>query len=99
MVALSTGTDEGLGVARILADPDNAKAEFAVIVRSDWKGRGLGHLLISRLIEIARERGIGALEGSILRENIDMVNLCAHLGFSLSPTIEDPAIMRAKFAL
>ena len=29
-----------LGVARMIADPNNERAEFAVMVRSDWHGRG-----------------------------------------------------------
>ena len=48
-----------LGVAHFFADPDQLRAEYAIAVRSDWKGRGLGYLLMTRLIGIARERGIG----------------------------------------
>ena len=33
---------ETLGVVRAVTDPDNVEAEFAIIVRSDLKGRGLG---------------------------------------------------------
>jgi acetyltransferase len=34
--------DEILGVTRAISDPDNVDAEFAVLVRSDLKGLGLG---------------------------------------------------------
>ncbi|HVC51265.1 MAG TPA: bifunctional acetate--CoA ligase family protein/GNAT family N-acetyltransferase [Stellaceae bacterium] len=70
-----------LGVARYAADPDNRRAEFAVAVRSDWKGRGLGYLLMTRLIEIATERGVGELVGAVLRENKPMLDMCRVLGF------------------
>jgi hypothetical protein len=33
---------ETLGVVQAIADPDNVSAEFAIIVRSDLKGQGLG---------------------------------------------------------
>ena len=36
------GCFETLGVVRAIADPDNVTAEFAIIVRSDLKGKGLG---------------------------------------------------------
>jgi len=45
-----------LGVARYSADPDRRSAEFAVAVRSDWHGRGVGQLLMARLTEIAERK-------------------------------------------
>ena len=47
-----------LGVARLIGDPENENAEFAVMVRSDLKGRGVGFLLMSELIAYARKRGL-----------------------------------------
>ena len=41
---------KALGVVHFFADPDNLRAEYAIAVRSDWKGRGVGYLLMSRLI-------------------------------------------------
>ncbi|UUZ49326.1 acetate--CoA ligase family protein [Massilia sp. B-10] len=45
------GQPETLGVARVVADPDNIEAEFAVTVRSDLKGHGLGAILMNKLID------------------------------------------------
>jgi acetyltransferase len=70
-----------LGEARFAADPDNRRAEFAVAVRSDMKRRGLAQLLMTRLIEVARRRGIGALVGEVLPENAAMLGLASRLGF------------------
>ncbi len=75
---------EIIGVARIAADPDNERAEFAVVVRSDLKGRGLGRLLMDRIVEYARCRGIGELFGHVLPENTIMLSLCRDLGCALS---------------
>jgi acetyltransferase len=47
-----------LGVAHFFADPDRQRAEYAIAVRSDWKGRGVGFLLMTRLIELARRWSI-----------------------------------------
>ena len=55
-MALVARTEEGgpaLGVARFSSDPDRTRAEFAVALRGDWKGRGLGYLLMTRIIEAA----------------------------------------------
>ena len=82
-----------LGVAHFFADPDGLRAEYAIAVRSDWKGRGVGFLLMTRLIHIARQRGIGELVGEVLRENQPMLQMCRELGFSMVPQPADPAIM------
>jgi acetyltransferase len=85
-----------LGVAHFFADPDRLRAEYAIAVRSDWKGRGIGYLLMTRLIDIARERGIGELIGEVLRENQPMLQMCRELGFSLVPQPADPTIVLVK---
>jgi acetyltransferase len=77
----ATGGEEILGVARACADPDNASAEFAVLVRSDLKHQGLGRMLMNKLIRYARERGTGELRGSVLADNVAMLELCRSLGF------------------
>jgi acetyltransferase len=82
-----------LGIARYFADPDRQSAEYAVAVRSDSKRRGIGYLLMTRLIEIARQRGIGELVGEVLRENGPMLEMCRALGFAIVPEPHDAAIV------
>jgi len=64
-----------------VSDPDNVEAEFAIVVRSDLKGQGLGTLLFERLIEHAKHRGIERLVGLVLRENTRMLKLSRTMGF------------------
>ncbi|MBM3521865.1 MAG: GNAT family N-acetyltransferase, partial [Alphaproteobacteria bacterium] len=75
------------------------RAEFAVIVRSDLKGRGLGRLLMDRIITHARGRGVGEIVGDILRENTGMLALARDLGFELADDPDGPEIMRARLTL
>jgi acetyltransferase len=51
------------GVVRFAADPDNERAEFAILIRSDMTGMGLGPLLMRRIMDHARSRGIGSFSG------------------------------------
>lgn len=88
-----------LGVVRLAADPDNIQAEFAVLVRSDLKGHGLGRMLMDHLIQFARKRGIQRLFGEVLQENKLMLSLCRDLGFSLNMEEGAPGITRATLAL
>ena len=82
---------ETLGVARSHADPDRVYAEFAVIVRSELKSKGLGGLLMSRLIEHCRKEGIGELRGEVLVDNKDMLQLARRLGFRVD-TVHDGVV-------
>ena len=88
------GPNRLLGVARLAADPDNIRAEFAIVVRSDIHRRGLGQLLLAQLVTYARTRGISELFGDVLAENQAMLGLCAKLGFAVAVT-ESPGVVRA----
>jgi acetyltransferase len=76
------GDEETLGVVRAVTDPNNAEAEFGIVVRSDMKGRGLGSLLMHKLIDYQRRRGTTALVATVLRENTGMLGLMQRLGFT-----------------
>lgn len=81
----SDGHPETLGVVRAITDPDNIQAEFAVLVRTDFKGHGLGELLMRKIIDYCRQRGTREIVGDILRENQAMRTLAAELGFKTMP--------------
>jgi acetyltransferase len=72
------------------------RAEYAIAVRSDWTGRGVGYLLMRRLIDIARQRGIRELVGQVLRENESMLQMCRELGFTIAQEPRDPAILLVR---
>jgi acetyltransferase len=88
-----------LGVVRVSADPDNIEAEYAVFVRSDMKGKGLGHLLMQEMIAYARSRGIHAVTGKVLRENTTMLRMADELGFCRRRDSEDPGIVEVRIEL
>lgn len=83
------GQPETLGVVRAIADPDNARAEFAIIVRSDLKGRGLGSLLMEKMIRYCRDRRTGELFAEALAENPAMQALARKFGFVVAPGSEE----------
>jgi acetyltransferase len=88
-----------LGVAHFFADADKRAAEYAISVRSDWQGHGVGYLLMTRLIELAAARGIGELFGEVLRENHGMLEMCHALGFSLAADPADWTLLQVRKTL
>lgn len=83
------GKPETLGVMRTATDPDNQKAEFAIIVRSDLKGQGIGRTLMRRMIDYTRSRGTKVLVGQILPENRAMRKMAEAFGFHLESRVSD----------
>ena len=81
--------EEIVGVTRAISDPDNSDAEFAVLVRSDLKGLGLGRRLLEKLIAYTREHGIARLNGITMPGNQGMVALARKLGFQVDVQLED----------
>ena len=95
----ASGTPQTLGVARAIADPDNVQAEFGIILRADLKGRGLGRLLLQRLIAYQRAAGTQRLVATILAENEGMRALGRRLGFTEQPTPGDACTVQLSLAL
>jgi acetyltransferase len=88
------GVDETLGVGRVVADPDNVSAEFAVTVRSDLKGKGLGRMLMEKLIAYCRARGTGEIVGEALPQNSPVIGMVKKLGFTVGPVDEDEGVRK-----
>ena len=93
-----SGPPEGYGVGRIVIDSERRSAEFALIVRDDMVGKGLGTLLMQRLIAYARERGVREIVGDVLPDNRRMISLCRSLGFTVEPQkhASDPVRVRLR---
>ena len=87
------------GKVRLAADPDNERAEFAILIRRDMTGIGLGKRLMLRIIQYARERGIGELYGVVLTENRHMLRLSESLGFKKNYKLEDPDVVTVSLVL
>ncbi len=88
------GSTETMGVVRAVADPDNIEAEFAIILRSDLKGRGLGRLLLDKLIRYLKGRGTQRLVCDVLRENRAMRELATGNGFRFDTAESDGLTLR-----
>jgi acetyltransferase len=69
------------GEVRAVCDPDNVKAEFAIQVASGWQGKGLGRILLNKLVRYLRERGTAEVLGQCLPENKVMALLARQTGF------------------
>jgi len=80
-LAIDETSGDMLGAVRLHADANYETAEFAILLRSDLKGLGLGWKLMELIIDYARAEGLKVIEGLILPENVVMLRMCQELGF------------------
>jgi GNAT superfamily N-acetyltransferase len=80
-IALDEDTGHMRGLVRLKDELDEKTAEFAILVRSRLKGHGLGWLLMQRVIDYAKEKGLRRVYGDVLVENTTMLQMCAEFGF------------------
>ncbi|MCY7372016.1 MAG: GNAT family N-acetyltransferase [Polaromonas sp.] len=91
--------EETLGVVRAVIDPDNIEAEFAIIVRSDLKGSGLGHMLTGKMIGYLASQGTQQLIALVLRDNTAMQGLARSHGFARRAERSDGETLHYQLAL
>jgi acetyltransferase len=88
-VAIEPASGAMMGVVRLHADAGHESGEYAILLRSDLKGLGLGWELMRLMIEWAKADGLSVVEGQVLRENTVMLAMCEALGFEVRNDPED----------
>jgi acetyltransferase len=98
-VAIDPETSEMMGAVRLHADANHETGEYAILMRSDLKGLGLGWELMRMMIEWAKAEGLRLVEGQVLRENTTMLDMCRRLGFDIRNDPHDGDIKIVALAL
>jgi acetyltransferase len=97
--AIAEDTGKLLGVVRLHADPNYEVGEFAILLRSDLRGRGLGWKLMEWMLCYARSEGLKRIEGQVLPENVTMLKMCRELGFSVKQADAQQGIFAVSLPL
>ena len=90
---------EMLGAVRLMLDPDHESGEFAILLRSDQKGRGLGSALMKMMIDYGQREGVKHIEGQVLAENTTMLALCQQLGFEIRDDVDGAGAKEVRLDL
>ena len=78
----SNGKRRNVGVGRLIVEPGEETAEFAILIADDFQGSGLGLKLSDMLIGVAQEKGLKSIYGIVLNDNEKMIGLSKKLGFT-----------------
>lgn len=96
---VQAGEEKEIGVARYAGDLDSAKAEFAIVIADEWQGKGLGPRLMRELFAAATAAGMRHMEGVVLRDNRQMLQMVRDLGFSVQGHPEEPGLAYVRIDL
>lgn len=99
MTFLAFEGDLPVATAMLAAEPDRIRAEVAISVCTDMKGRGIGWSLLQHVLSYAREEGIDRVESMESRDNVLTLALERDAGFGIHPCEGDPADVVASKAL
>ena len=97
--AVDQASGEMLGAVRLHADANMETGEYAILLRSDLKGIGLGWRLMRMIIAWAEAEGLSIIEGQVLRENTTMLEMCRKLGFSIRAEPDEPDMKVVRLAV
>jgi acetyltransferase len=92
-VALAEESGKLAGVGRLSCDPDRTRGEYALLVRTDLQGHGIGWQLLRQILAYAKAEKIGRIEGMVLEENKAMLKMCREFGFSVTHYPDEPGLM------
>jgi GNAT superfamily N-acetyltransferase len=84
------GTEIEIGVSRYAANSRSDVGEMAVTVADEWQQRGLGTMLVKKIIQFARSNGMKQLCSIALADNVAMRALAKDLGMSASRDPSNP---------
>ncbi|AMO72097.1 GNAT family N-acetyltransferase [Sphingorhabdus sp. M41] len=85
--------------AMLGASADKTEAEVALVVRSDYKHRGMSWTFLKYVIEQARKSGIRKLQSIEARQNHAAIELEKEMGFSARSYPGDSTLMLLEFDL
>jgi acetyltransferase len=94
----AAGVGEIVGVGRLIKAPGTNQAEIAVLVSDAFQKRGIGTVLVQRLIEFARDEKLQLLTASFLAENRPIERLFQSFAFTFRDSTE-PEIREAELRL
>jgi acetyltransferase len=98
-IAFDEADGATLGVVRMYVDLIGETGEYAIMLRSDFKGHGLGWSLMQMIIEYSKSKGLKRIVGQILQENSVMLSMCRELGFKVKTDIDDRGLCDVTLVL
>jgi len=73
-----------IGTCRYIVKENTNHAELTIVLRDDWQKKGLGKAMVTRVVNIARSKGLASIEILLDYRNEGMKQIFASLGYPVS---------------
>jgi acetyltransferase len=90
------GKDEIAGIARLSKLHGSEDAEISVLIRDDFQHRGLGGVLVERVLQVAHDENVGRVIAFMLPQNVAMQRIFRKLGFAIDASEDPQMVVAAK---
>lgn len=84
------GEERIVGVCRAIASSDQSRAELTIVLRDDWQGRGIGKIMVKKVVMVMHRHGVSRIEILLDSRNDKMKKLFMSLGY---PYIYEESIL------
>lgn len=88
-----------VGEAFMAVEPNAGKAETGLSVAEEWRGRGLGNVLLRELEKRAKTLGARLIYGDVMRGNVRMFSLARRRQYEIVRTPGDWSLSRVRKTL
>ena len=83
---------ELIATAMLACDDKLETGEVAMVIRPEYKNRGVSWGLLSHVADYARSRGLRTLQSIELRDHHEAIQMEREMGFAVGPYPGDPAL-------
>jgi len=84
-----TGHPQIIGVGRLVKATGGREAEVAFVMSDAFQGQGIGHQMMSLLIDFARDEQVSELTATFIRENVPMRRLLERFKFEVTDDFQE----------
>ena len=88
-----------VATAMVTTEPSLEKAEVAIAVRADHRGKGVGWTLLDYAAHYAEAKGVRLIQSMEAADNRDAIDLECEMGFSARFCPDDPRLVLVSRAL
>ena len=92
-VVQAEGDPPAIALGRYAPAGDPFQCEVAITVGDAWQGRGVGRVLLKRLIDLAARGGYRSMSASVLSANAKMIGLARAFGFTITERSNGVTVM------
>jgi GNAT superfamily N-acetyltransferase len=82
-----------IATAMVATDAAREKAEVAIAIRADYRGKGVGWTLLDYAAHYAEAKGIKMIQSMEAADNRDAIDLECEMGFSATFCPDDPHLV------